>query len=160
MKKWHPIAITLGLTATVLVLGCGSDESGLAQRYSVSGKVTYKGEPVPKGGVTFEPVKPAPPAGRHASGTIENGYYTLTTSTKDDGALPGDYKVVIIATTVDMTELAKKTGGLIHQGDKDFVKIVKEAKSLVPEKYTKGETTPLKVTVKAESNRFDLELTD
>ena len=160
MKKWHPITVTLSLAAAVLISGCSGDESGLEKRYSVSGKVTYKGELLPKGGITFEPVKPGPPAGRHASGTIENGYYTLTTSTKDDGALPGEYKVVIVATTVDMTDLAKKSGGLIHQGDKEFQKVVESAKSLVPAKYTKSETTPLTATVKTGSNTVSLELTD
>jgi hypothetical protein len=124
MRKRHLIAVTLSFAAGVLVLGCSGDQSGLDTRYKVSGKVTYKGEPVPKGGVTFEPVTPA---GRHASGTIENGYYTLTTSTEGDGALPGDYRVIIVATTVDMGDMAKKSGGLIHQGDADFQKAVKEA---------------------------------
>jgi major membrane immunogen (membrane-anchored lipoprotein) len=160
MKKWHPIAVSLSLAAGVLVSGCGGDQSGLDRRYSVSGKVTYKGEAVPKGGITFEPVNPAPPVGRHASGTIENGYYKLTTSTQDDGALPGEYKVIIVATTLDMSDMAKKSGGLIHQGDKDFQKAVESAKSLVPAKYNKAETTTLKATVTTGSNTVNLELTD
>jgi len=121
---------TLGLLA---VVGCSSDDTGLGRRYAVSGTVKYKGEPVTKGSITFEP---AGKDGRHATGTIENGSYTLSTSgTEGEGALPGDYKVIIISTTVDMTELAKQTGGLVHQGGPEFQKIVKNAKDLVPKKY-------------------------
>ena len=120
--------------ALLVVLGCSSDDTGLGRRYSVSGTVKYKGEPVPKGSITFEPTAKD---GRHATGTIENGSYKLSTSgAEGDGALPGDYKVIVISTTVDMTELAKKSGGLVHQGDTDFQKIVKNAKDLVPKKYS------------------------
>ena len=44
---------------------------------------------------------------------------TLTTATEGDGALPGDYKVVVSASTVDMRDLAKQQGGLVHQGGAD-----------------------------------------
>jgi len=132
-----------GLTtlALLVVVGCSSDDTGLGRRYAVSGTIKYKGEPVPKGSVTFEP---ASKDGRHATGTIENGRYSLSTSgTEGEGALPGDYKVVIISTTVDMTELAKQSGGLVHQGGPEFQKIVKNAKDLVPKKYSRSETSPL-----------------
>ena len=57
----------------VVVLGCGGDESGLGRRYKVTGKVTYKGAPVPHGTVNFLPVKPPAPEGRAASGEIKDG---------------------------------------------------------------------------------------
>jgi len=148
------------VVATVVVLGCGGDDSGLDRRYKVSGTVKYKGEPVSKGTIAFEPANPPPPAGRHASGYIENGHYTLTTSIDGDGALPGEYKVVINSSGVDMSDLAKKSGGLIHQGDKDFQKVVKEAKSLVPTKYSKSETSGLTKKVEASSNTIDFNLED
>ncbi len=84
----------------------------------------------------------------------------MTTSVEGDGALPGEYKVVISSSGVNMTELAKKSGGLVHQGDKDFQKVVKSAKSLVPTKYNKSDTSGLKETVKATSNTIDFNLTD
>jgi major membrane immunogen (membrane-anchored lipoprotein) len=160
MKKWKSVAIMMSAAAGVVILGCSGDDSGLASRYKVTGNVTYKGAPLAKGGITFEPSKPPLPQGRVASGTIENGYYSLTTSIKDDGAFPGEYKVVIVATTLDMTDLAKKSGGLIHQGDADFQKAVKDAKSLVPAKYNKSDSTPLTATVEAKTNKFDFDLTD
>ena len=40
----------------VTVLGCG-DDTGLAQRYPVSGTVTYNGDPVEKGRIDFIPTQ-------------------------------------------------------------------------------------------------------
>jgi len=160
IRNWNRLAIMLGTATAVVVMGCSGDNSGLASRYRVSGTVNYKGSPLPKGSITFEPTNPPMPVGRIASGTIENGSYTLTTSEPNDGALPGDYKVIIISSGVDMTDLAKKSGGLVHQGDADFQKVVQNAKALVPAKYSKGESTPLKATVKAQSNTWNFDLTD
>jgi len=144
--------------AFLVVVGCGSDDTGLGRRYAVSGTVKYKGEPVRQGSVTFEPVSKD---GRHATGTIENGSYKLSTSgSEGEGALPGDYKVIVIATTMDTTELAKQTGGLVHQGGPEFQKLLKNAKDLVPKKYQRSETSPLTAKVKEESNKLDFDLTD
>src|SRR5215475_1416200 len=93
IRNWNRVAIMLGTASAVVVMGCSGDNSGLASRYSVSGNVTYKGSPLSKGSITFEPSNPPMPQGRIASGTIENGSYRLTTSEPNDGALPGDYKV-------------------------------------------------------------------
>lgn len=157
-KKWCLLAVSLSVAGLVIILGCGGDESGLASRYKVSGKVTYKGEPVAKGGITFEPTKPPMPQGRIASGSIENGYYTVTTATPNDGALPGDYKVIVTASDLDVAKLSG--GQLLHQGDEGHVKALKSAKSMVPAKYNKGETTPLTAKVEARSNSLDFDLTD
>jgi hypothetical protein len=153
-------AVSSGLvTVTMLVVvGCGSDDTGLGRRYPVSGTVKYKGEPVPTGSITFEPTSTE--SGRHAYGFIENGAYSLSTSgASGEGALPGDYKVVIISTTVDMRELAKKSGGLVRQGDTEFQQIVKNAQDVVPKKYFRSDTSPLtaKVGERAETINFDLE---
>ena len=92
----------------VVVLGCGGDESGLGRRYKVTGKVTYKGAAVPHGTVNFIPTKPPPPEGRAATGEIKDGYYSLSTTGNDDGALPGDYNVAIIAMDIDMASAARE----------------------------------------------------
>jgi major membrane immunogen (membrane-anchored lipoprotein) len=154
------IAITLSFAGMVIIQGCSGDDSGLDRRYKVSGKVTYKGEPVAKGTIAFEPTNPPAPKGRIASGYIENGSYTLTTLIDGDGAMPGEYKVIINSTTVDMTGLAKQKGGLVHQGDADFQKILKEGKSLVPAKYGKSETSGLTKKIEATSNTIDFDLKD
>ena len=105
-KIWQRVAVALSVSAVVVVLGCGGDDSGLGRRYKVTGKVTYKGEPVPQGTVNFVPTKPPPPEGRAATGEIKDGYYSLSTTGNDDGALPGDYNVAIVAMDIDMASAA------------------------------------------------------
>ena len=51
-----------GLLASLLIFAtfafsCGSDD-GLGKRYPVSGTVTYKDQPVPKGSISFVPDDP------------------------------------------------------------------------------------------------------
>jgi len=140
----------------VACLGCG-DDTGLAKRYPVSGKVTYKGEPVEKGRISFVPTTPD---GRPAAGQIENGRYSLTTLAPDDGAIPGKYKVTVLAQEIDTSEMkAIAKGGQFHH-DKAFLKATKTAKALVPSKYSLAETSGLEREVKAQSNSLDFDLTD
>jgi hypothetical protein len=159
MKHRCSSAIASSVVVMVIVLGCGGDESGLARRYKVSGKVKYKGEPVAKGTIAFNPTNPPPPVGRPASSDIENGSYTLTTAIAGDGALPGEYKVFITSSNIDISKAVQQGGGLLHHGEPEHRAAVKAAKSLVPVKYS-GEQSPLQATVKAERNTFDFDLTD
>jgi hypothetical protein len=147
--------VSLGLLA---LAGCGGDESGLPPRYSVSGYVKYKGEPVEKGTIVFEPNDVA--AGRVAQGTIENGYYKLTTSGEGgDGALPGDYKVVVMSKVVDMNAVeANRKGGAGRQDD--VYKAEQKAERKVPKKYERSDTSKLTAKVEAHSNSFNFDLTD
>jgi hypothetical protein len=140
----------------VTVLGCG-DDTGLAQRYPVSGTVTYNGDPVEKGRIDFIPTQAE---GRPASGEIVDGKYSLTTAVSDDGALPGPYKVTVTSVEVDSTQLkAIAKGGPFHH-DKTFAKAVRNAKRLVPSKYQLADTSGLTATVKAGSNSSDFDLKD
>jgi hypothetical protein len=140
-----------------LTLGCG-DDTGLPQRYPVYGTVTYKGEPVAKGQITFLPKKPD---GRAANGFIQDGRYTLTTATDGDGALPGEYGVQITAKEADQSKIAetiRKEGGGARQID--VGRAAAKAKNLVPPKYQLPETSKLEAVVKEQSNKFDFDLTD
>src|SRR6516162_8847585 len=101
MGKRKPM---LGLAATwgialVFVLGCG-DDGGLGRRYPVHGRVMYRSQPLEIGRITFHPIDTAGPA-RDATGTIRNGYYTLSTIGGDDGAFPGSYRVAIMAKSAE-----------------------------------------------------------
>lgn len=159
-KKYRAIGLVAGLVGTVVILGCSSDESGLERRYPVSGKVTYQGKPVTKATVVFEPSNPPLPKGRVANGFVEDGTYSMTTASEGDGALPGEYKVVIFASDLDVTGLAKQQGGLLHQGDAEHQKAAKAAKSLIPQKYSKSDTSGLTAKVDPKSNKIDFNLTD
>jgi hypothetical protein len=152
---WRAAAALAGI-GLVLVAGCG-DDTGIARRYRVSGTVTYKGEPVPKGNISFIPTAPG---GREASGAISNGWFTLTTATPDDGALPGSYKVTVLAQDIDTTELQAIAHGGQHHHDAKRAKAFANAKNLVPSRYKLADTSDLTAEVKPQSNSFPFELKD
>src|SRR4051812_32834985 len=95
-------ALFVGLT---LIAGCSDDGFG-RQRYSVQGTVTYKGEDLAKGQIAFVPDEAQ--GGQVASAQIENGYYSLSTLTPGDGALPGKYKVTVVARDFDPEKVRSK----------------------------------------------------
>jgi len=155
MSTWRGAAALAGI-GLILVAG-RSDDSGIAKRYPVSGTVTYKGEPVAKGNVSFVP---SSPGGREATGPLDNGRFTLTTASPNDGALPGSYKLVVIAQEMDTTELKEVAkGGQFHH-DAKFAKATANAKNLVPAKYRLADTSDQTAEVKAESNKFTFDLKD
>lgn len=154
------VALTAVLASSVLALaGCGGGDN-IAQRYKVTGNVTYNGKAVESGTVTFIPDAAT---GRSATGSIKNGSYTLTTQSADDGALPGTYKVTISSVEEDLTEAveeAEKQSG-VKGTVTDQVTVSKAAKkSLTPEKYANFTTTDLKAEVKAQPNSINFDLKD
>jgi hypothetical protein len=75
---------------TVLFSGAGCGKS----IQPAGGKVLVDGVPVKDGAVTFYPVEP----GRAASASVmEDGSFTLSFDSPNDGLPPGDYKVTIVA---------------------------------------------------------------
>jgi hypothetical protein len=140
------------------ITGCGSDD-GLGKRYSVSGTVKYKGDPLAKGQINF---LPQDGKGRGASGPIDNGNYTLSTNGDRDGALPGKYSVTILAKELDLTKAearSKKLGTAIPLPS-DVAKANRTAKNLVPVKYSSPDTSKLTAEVKEQSNSIPFELAD
>ena len=151
------IATLAASTVGLLAIGCG-DSSGLPSRYAVSGDVTYNNEPVPQGTIVFIP--PNTETGHVAQGTIEDGHYVLsTTGDGGDGALPGDYKVIIMAKKVDMSGVEANRGGGAGRQD-DVFKAEKAAERLIPQKYEQAETSGLNAKVEEKSNDIDFTLTD
>jgi major membrane immunogen (membrane-anchored lipoprotein) len=149
----------MAMMGLVAIVGCGSDD-GLGDRYAVKGKVTYKGEPLKQGKISFYPVTPDPKGiNSGAFGNIENGTYSLSTRGDDDGAFPGEYTVSIVARDVDMSKAAANVKGGVFKQD-DVSKAYRTAKSLIPQKYEVAETSGLKASVKSSSNSIDFELTD
>ncbi len=90
----RPMAMWLAL----LLLGglaCGPG-NGL-DLATVRGTVTYKGEPVRAGNVTFFPDDSKGTVGPPSTGTItENGTFTLSSESASDGAIVGTHKVSIL----------------------------------------------------------------
>jgi len=163
LRSQHLLAI-LTVPALWAISGCGDD--GLPSRYSVSGKVTYKGEPVQKGKISFVPEVES---GRGATGEIVDGNYTLTTQDPGDGAIPGKYKVVVDTRQVDEAALKaatekfaekRKIEGLQSIPQEVQGKILSQTKSLTPTKYMSPQSTPLTEEVKAQSNTINIDLAD
>lgn len=163
MNLKHLSRMWLTLPAAVVVLGCG-DGSGLPPRYRVSGTVTHNGELLKRGAINFTP---SGGNGRAAGGTIVDGHYSLTTQDPDDGALPGDYKVSVIAresdpSKVEVQGVKKGIPRNLSEAEKKALaaaypqliagKAAIAAKNLIPAKYSSPETSGLTFEVKEQSN--------
>ncbi len=131
----HRLFLTLVLI--VSAVGCGG--SNLAK---VTGKVTYNGNPVTSGTITFAAAdKPA------AYGDLQpDGTYSLKTEKPGDGATPGAYQVMVVAMQDQGDSLPEERNGL--------------PAPTVPIKYTSLATTDLKADVASgKENVFDFNLT-
>jgi hypothetical protein len=133
-------------------VGCGGGKSDKPPLGRVSGTVTYKGQPLPEGSVTFTPVEgKGDDSGQLASGQIESdGSYSLTTFNTDDGAVLGQHAVTVQSR--DGSQFKPPQPG-------EPIKYVLQ-KSRIPKKYETVKSTPLRFTVEAGSNEFDIELKD
>ncbi len=130
------LAILIGLN-----LGCG-EKSKFPETVPVSGKVTYLGQPVAKGTVSFLSDK-----GQPATGAIQpDGTYQLSTFGEKDGATPGHHKVMIIANDGDPTLMPGSSPGY------------KLPKDLVPKKYGAMATSGLEAEVSKDKPTIDFDL--
>jgi hypothetical protein len=108
----------------------------------VSGKITYKGQPVPTGTIMFVPGE-----GPAATGEIaKDGSYTLSTYSNGDGAVLGAHKVSI-------TALQNVGAGLPEQKSGT-------PPSLIPKKYISDMTSGLTAEVKQTDNVVNFDLRD
>lgn len=144
----------LGVLCVFAILG-GVGCGGGAKTAKVEGILTLDGKPVPGATVIFMPVAQG---GRSASGRVdEDGKFRLTTFSTDDGALPGEYKVVI-----RYSEGSKETTGTDPSkfSDKDKADFFKKMSpkgrseqdklkksSPIPDIYGDTAKTPLKEVV-------------
>ena len=119
--------------------------SGCSSGGSVSGSVKLDGNLLKTGVVTFHPVA----GGAAAIGPVDSsGNYELFIG-KDQAIPPGDYLV-----TVDAAEATSSEAPV----EKGPPRPPPPPKRITPNKYANKETTDLKVTVKAGSNKIPLEL--
>ena len=140
------------LAAVISVLGC-SGGSGI-YTVPVTGKVTYKGQPVDGARVSFIGKGSA----KTATGVSgPDGTYTLMTLDAK-GAMPGSYNVVVDKTDMP-AELTKETS--MEEAEKQGTKPLAQPKAVLPAKYSDPANTPLKFEVKdSGENSINLELTD
>jgi hypothetical protein len=136
MRSPRSIAAALALVLAACG-GCGAGGAEHSATVPVKGKVTYKGKPLTKGTVTFEPTG----AGREASGELgPDGTFVLSTWTKDDGAVPGHHRVSISGTGTGQPAGSKKPN------------------ELIPVKYTAPSSSKLEADVSKEQGEFTFDL--
>jgi hypothetical protein len=98
----------------------------------VKGKVTYKGQPLTKGKVHFEPDGGY---GRPANGELKaDGTFVLTTFQPGDGVVAGEHRVSVTGTGP------------------------RTSKELVPKKYLSGDTSKLTAQVDSDHTEFNFDL--
>ncbi len=150
------LTLVLSAFVTFALVGC-SKESRIEGTVPVTGTVKSKGAPLEGATVTFSPV--AQGSAKAASGqTDAQGRFTLTTLKANDGALPGEYGVIVVKTeTVGKTYSEKERQDYYNKHMK--MPPAPETKSLVAPKFGKADTSGLKATVKkGDKNEFTFEV--
>ncbi|MGN6544923.1 MAG: hypothetical protein ACTHK7_07725 [Aureliella sp.] len=125
----------------------------------VTGKVTMGGAPVPGATVTFSPITQGNPPALGVTDT--QGVYTLTTYDSGDGAVAGEYKIMVSKSAPSAAPAEPQhdpTGQSVpaspqHSGPRGAAA---GPSSLLPEKYSRADTTPISKTVKEGDNTIDV----
>ncbi|HUP78282.1 MAG TPA: hypothetical protein VM260_06920 [Pirellula sp.] len=89
--RWFPLCVCL--LATCMSAGCGPPKDEV---FRVHGKVTFKGKPVPKGNVFFDPDGTKGTSGRQGFAGITDGVYD-TSLPDGDGIKKGNYTIRVQA---------------------------------------------------------------
>src|SRR5688572_3580178 len=91
-------ALLPGLLLTILCsTGCWQSGPPVVE---VRGTVTYRGEPVPHGSITFVPVATSGEVLRPATGMLsEDGSYEMQAFPGRSGTRPGEYRVSVLSYT-------------------------------------------------------------
>ncbi len=112
-------------------LACAPGAGSSPPLIPVKGKVSFKGQPLTRGVIKFEPDG----YGRCASGQLQSdGTFVLTTDKEGDGVVAGHHQVSIAGTGSS------------------------SAKELVPRKYTQRNTSKLTAEVDADHTEFTFDL--
>lgn len=128
------------LMVFVLLTGCQRQSYKGAKRYPLSGKITYDGQIVDAGNISFLPESGEQ---RVSGGTITDGIYNVSEA---DGANAGPYKVEI--------RWHKKTGRQFR--DASLNMMLDERKEGLPEKFHAN--SELKIEVSPKATHFDFDL--
>jgi hypothetical protein len=130
-----------------MAAGCGRSR---LDTVPVSGKVTYRGSPVPWGTVSFQPTDPK--ASRPALADINvDGSYEVATLEHDKGLMAGEYKVSVYAAKTPL-----------FRPNAEQQAAAARIKLPTPERYASPDTSGLTLTVAPGDGpkSFDIELTD
>jgi hypothetical protein len=132
------------LTVLLCTLGCG----GRPATVPVQGVVRLDGQPLKRAAVQFVPED----SGRDATATTDqDGRFVLSTFEPRDGAMPGNYKVVVtpVAPAQDPPKAMTADEAMAAAAAEAERGPAKPAHPGFPEQYTRADQTPLKQTVPA-----------
>ena len=163
MTRVHRKVVWL-LLLLVVVFGCSSQTK---TNTSVSGKVTYKGQPVPSGTVSF-----------HRTGEEQSGAYGFPLKSdgtyEGSGMLPEEMVVTIETESAnpkvttpsytrnknDKNPMAEYDKMMREKGFKAATPTDASMYVPIPKNYAEKNTSPLKVTLTRGSNTQNFDLTD
>lgn len=94
----------LMLVAIVACAGCGTAEKPQLEVFPVSGKIAVDGKPPVRAEVRFHPATPLKDPGKRSvepyAYVQADGTFRIGTYLSDDGAPPGEYKVLLVWPTI------------------------------------------------------------
>ena len=124
--------------AALVIAGCSNSGS---QRYEVIGNVTFAGEKIAEGAISFVPIGNT--KGPQVGGGIQQGRYHIDRS---GGPVAGRHRV-------EITFLQKTGRKVNNMGRQPIDQMI----NIIPAKYS-GETSKLTVTITRGTNTFDFDL--
>jgi hypothetical protein len=133
-------ALSAACLLLLLLAGCGQPDYKGPKRFPLSGNVTYDGEPIDFGSISF---LPAGGEQRVSGGLIENGKYSVPEA---QGANAGKHKVEI--------RWNKKTGK--QKRDPDSGEMYDDRKEALPPRFHTDSELTADVSAKQTTFNFDL----
>ncbi|MGY8768020.1 MAG: hypothetical protein ACKVH8_06230 [Pirellulales bacterium] len=157
LKSSLSALVTLSLVACIVcIAGCGGGDSLPADAATVKGVLTHNGSPLAGATITFKQKD----GKQTAFGKSDaSGAYQLNSANVKGGTLAGSYSVsvtkyeVVADTAVDEDD--ENYDGADEDGDGEA-----EAKSLLPEKFSKAATSGLEFDVAVGANDINIDLVD
>ncbi|MGL4594136.1 MAG: hypothetical protein ACRCUY_05350 [Thermoguttaceae bacterium] len=140
----------LPLCLLFVVVGCAPD--GPAVNF-VEGTILFNDVPLTNADISFVPQQEGGTEIFAIGKTDENGHFTLTAmqgGSEGKGTTQGEYNVALIRYDENKSRFEPMPG---MSGEKVEIKM-----SLIPERYTKPNTSGLKATIKSGKNKCDFKL--
>jgi hypothetical protein len=154
MKQHYQWILAFCVLICVFVAGCGGPSNPATA--PAGGTIVYNGAPVEGAMVSFQPQDTPRPA----TGTTDaQGEFTLSTYGQGDGAIPGNYNVIVTKTSGSAGTEGMDEDALL--ASPEAMGTEEEAKALLPAKYAVAASSGLTARVEAgKENDFKFELTD
>ena len=131
-RRWLPVLIVLAL-----VVLCPACSSGRKPVHPVRGRVLVNGKPATQAQVLFHPAQGGEAEPKPSGQTDEQGYFTLTSYARNDGAPEGDYAVTVTLFRV------------FRCGDQELVPY-----NVLPQRYASRQTSQLRAAINKGSNEL------